>query len=100
LAVGYIEIEIREVIMFKDKAIVWVLEYIFGGTLIIMPLMGLIVWQPAWVDAKIWAAGLFVICLGVILVSCASSMRQRMLLAKSIDNLAKQIADSSASPQK
>lgn len=98
LAVGYIEIQ--EVIMFKDRAIVWVLEYIFGGTLIIMPLMGLIFWQPAWIDAKLWAAQLFVICLGVILVSCASSMRQRMLLAKCIDKLAKQIADSSAPSQK
>ncbi|MBA7616826.1 hypothetical protein ES703_24126 [subsurface metagenome] len=86
--------------MFKDKAIVWVLEYIFGGTLVIMPLMGLIFWRPAWIDAKLWAAQLFVVCLGVILVSCASSMRQRMLLAKSIDNLAKQIADGSAYPQK
>lgn len=86
--------------MLKDKAIIWVLEYIVGGTLIIIPLMGLIIWQAAWIDAKLWAAQLFVICLGVILVSCASSMRQRMLLAKCIDNLAKQITDSSASPQK
>ena len=86
--------------MFKDRVVVWVLEYIFGGTLIIIPLIGLIVWQAAWIDANLWASQLFVICLGVILVSCASSMRQRMLLAKSIDNLAKQIADSSASPQK
>jgi hypothetical protein len=86
--------------MFKDRAIVWVLEYIFGGTLIVIPLIGLIVLQPAWVDAKLWAAELFIVCLGVILVSCASSMRQRMLLAKSIDNLAKQIADGSASLQK
>jgi len=86
--------------MFKDKVIVWVLEYILGGALVIMSLMGLIIWQPAWIDAQLWAAQLFVICLGMILVSCASSMRQRMLLAKSIDNLAKQIADGSASPQK
>jgi hypothetical protein len=86
--------------MFKDRVVVWVLEYIFGGTLIIIPLMGLIFWEPARIDAKLWAAQLFVICLGVILVSCASSMRQRMLLAKCIDNLAKQIAGSSTYPQK
>lgn len=86
--------------MFKDRIVVWVLEYIVGGMLIIVPLMGLIVRRHTWINAKLWAVQLFVICLGVILVSCASSMRQRMLLAKRIDNLAKQIADSSASLQK
>lgn len=83
--------------MFRDRAVVWVLEYIFGGMLVIVPLTGLGLWRDSWMDASLWAVGLFVVCLGVILLSCASSMRQRMLLARRIDALAKQIADSSAS---
>jgi len=79
--------------MFKDRAVVWVLEYIFGGMLVLVPLMYLGLGCPGWVDAHIWAVGLFVVCLGVILLSCASSMRQRTLLARRIDTLAKQIGD-------
>lgn len=86
--------------MFKDRVVVWVLEYIFGGVLIIVPLTGLSLRQDRWMDSHIWAVGLFIVCLGVILLSCASSMRQRMVLARRIDKLAKQMADSSASSQK
>jgi hypothetical protein len=74
--------------MFKDQTIVWVLEYILGGTLVIVPLAGLVVRRFAWMEAHLWAVKLFVACLGVILISCASSMRQRMLLARRIDKLA------------
>lgn len=80
--------------MFKDRMLVWVLEYIFGGTLVLLPLVSLVLCRGAPTDAHIWAVRLFVVCLGVILVSCASSMRQRMLLAKRVDTLAKQIASS------
>jgi len=83
--------------MFKDRAAVWVLEYIVGGTLAFVPLIGLGLWQANWTDAHSWAAGLFVVCLGVTLISCASPMRQRMLLARRIDTLAEQIADGSTS---
>lgn len=77
--------------MLKDRMIVWVLEYIVGGTLVIVPLIGLVVHRFAWMDAHLWAVKLFVVCLGVILISCASSMRQRMLLAKRIDKLTEQM---------
>jgi len=77
--------------MFNDKAIVWVLEYIFGGTLVILPLVGLSVYRHSWMDTYLWATGLFVVCLGVTLISCASSMRQRMLLARRIEILDEQI---------
>ncbi len=77
--------------MFKDRTIVWVLEYIFGGTLVIVPLAGLVIRRLDWPDAYLWAVQLFVACLGVILISCASSMRQRMLLAKRIDKLGEQM---------
>jgi len=83
--------------MFKDRILVWVLEYIFGGTLVLIPLTSLVLCRPAWTDAHIWAAQLFVVCLGVILISCASSMRQRLLLARRVDRLAKQMQKCSAS---
>jgi hypothetical protein len=78
--------------MFKDRRLIWVLEYIFGGILVIVPLGGLAVRQINWTEANLCAVGLFIVCLGVILISCASSMRQRMLLARRIDMLAEQIA--------
>ena len=77
--------------MFKDRLVVWVLEYVFGGVLVVVPMMGLVFWRLAWVDAYICTAHLFIACLGVILISCASSMRQRMLLAKRIDTLTEDI---------
>ncbi|MHC4464754.1 MAG: hypothetical protein ACYS30_25490 [Planctomycetota bacterium] len=83
--------------MFRDRTLVWAVEYIFGGTLVVVPLTSLVLCRAAQDDAHIWAAQLFVVCLGVILISCASSMRQRILLARRIDILAKQIAGSSGS---
>jgi len=84
--------------MFKDRTIIWVLEYILGGPLVFVPLVFVpLVWLKlrglSRTDAHLWAVVLFVVCLGVILISCASSMRQRLLLAKRIDSLAKQTAD-------
>jgi len=83
--------------MLKDRKVIWVLEYLFGGMLVLMPLANLGFRSSAWTDAHIWAAHLFVVCLGVILISCASSMRQRMLLARRVDRLVKQLASRSLS---
>jgi hypothetical protein len=80
--------------MFKDRTIIWILEYIFGGLLVFVPLVWLKLQGLMNTDAHLWAVGLFVVCLGVILISCASSMRQRLLLAKRIDRLAEQMANS------
>jgi hypothetical protein len=77
--------------MFKDRMIVWFLEYIFGGMLVIVPLASQFFHRFAWTDSFVWTAKLFAACLGVILISCASSMRQRLLLAKRIDKLAEQM---------
>ncbi|MHC4336712.1 MAG: hypothetical protein ACYSTG_02020 [Planctomycetota bacterium] len=77
--------------MFKDRLVVWVLEYVFGGLLVVVPMTGLVVWRPAWMDAYLCTVQLFIACLGVVLISCASSMRQRMLLAKRIDALAEEM---------
>jgi len=85
--------ELQELIMFKDRLVIWMLEYIFGGTLVLIPLASLQFRGYAWTDARIWATHLFVVCLGVILISCASSMRQRMILTRRVDRLVKQLAD-------
>jgi len=77
--------------MLKDRMIVWFLEYVFGGMLVIIPLASQLFRRFAWTDAYVWTAKLFTACLGVILISCASSMRQRLFLAKRIDKLAEQI---------
>ncbi len=82
--------------MLKDRQLIWVLEYIFGGILVIVPLVCLGFWRADWSAAFLWVVGLFVVCLGVILISCASSMRQRILLSRRIETLAKKINDSSS----
>ncbi|MEJ2701353.1 MAG: hypothetical protein P8Z79_02820 [Sedimentisphaerales bacterium] len=83
----------------KDRTIVWVLEYIFGGAMVIVPMTRLTLHRFVWSYPHTWATQLFVTCLGVILISCASSMRQRMLLAKRIDELTGQIRERSALSQ-
>lgn len=75
--------------MFKDRVVIWVLEYTVGAVLAFVPLIGLGLWKTDWTDAHTWATGLFVVGLGVTLISSASSMRQRLILAKRIDLMAK-----------
>jgi len=77
--------------MFKDRMIVWLLEYVFGGALVIIPLASQSFRRFAWTNTYVWTAKLFAACLGVILISCASSMRQRLLLSKRIDKLTEQM---------
>ena len=79
--------------MFKDRMLIWLLEYVFGGLLVVVPLTGRILRPLAWTEAHLWATQLFVAGLGVTLISCASSMRQRLLLARRIDGLAKKMAE-------
>jgi hypothetical protein len=79
----------KEFIMFKDRTVIWVLEYIVGAALAFGLLICLYLWKPNWTDAHTWATGLCVVCLGVTLISSASSMRQRLILAKRIDLMAK-----------
>lgn len=85
--------------MFKDRALIWVLEYIVGGALVIISLADMWFRVSVRMDAHLWAAHLFVICLGVILISCSSSMRQRMLLATRLEKLTRQLNDGSVSPR-
>jgi len=77
--------------MCRDRVVIWVLEYVLGGLLVVVPLGALAALGGARVDGRLWAVALFVVCLGVILVSCASSMRQRMRLETRIDGLARAV---------
>jgi len=79
--------------MLKDNKVIWVVEYSFGGLLVAVSLGALVFWPGSQLDTRIWASELFVACLGVILISCASSMRQRMILAKYIDQRIRQITN-------
>jgi hypothetical protein len=79
--------------------IVWFMEYFLGGMLVIVPLVSQFFRRFAWTDSYLWTAKLFTACLGVILISCASSMRQRLLLARRIDKLAEQIQAGAAFSQ-
>jgi hypothetical protein len=86
--------------MFKDRMLIWILEYMVGGTLVLVPLVHLVFYAPDGADAYNWATQLFIVCLGVILISCASSMRQRMLLARRIDRMVEEISNNSRSPSR
>ena len=77
--------------MLKDRVIVWILEYVVGGALVVVPLTSLVLHRRTWSYSHMWATKLFVASLGVILISCASSMRQRILLAKQIETLTGQM---------
>lgn len=83
--------------MLKDKMGVWATEYVAGGLLVVLPLIGLALWLAGKTHICVWAVLLFGVCLGVILISCASSMRQRMELANRIEALAKRMAEKPAS---
>ena len=77
--------------MFKDRVLIWILEYIFGGALVLISLVDIVLRVSVQTDAYKWAAHLFVACLGVILISCSSSMRQRIFLARRLDVLTKKL---------
>ena len=79
--------------MLTDNKVIWAMEYIFGGLLVAVSLAALVFWPASQLDMRIWASELFVACLGVILISCASSMRQRMIIMKSVDQQIRQIVE-------
>ena len=45
--------KLREVIMLKDRAVIWVLEYVLGGILVLVPLALLGLWRPVWMDVRV-----------------------------------------------
>ncbi len=39
--------------MLKDRAVIWVLEYVLGGILVLVPLALLGLWRPVWMDVRV-----------------------------------------------
>lgn len=79
--------------MFKDRTAIWVIEYVLGGILVVVPWVVLACRQPAVeTEAGLWSIGFLVVSLGVILVASASSMRRRLALARRIDSVAERLA--------
>jgi len=79
--------QLRESIMLKDKKVLWVVEYIIGFILLVAVIPLIVHPQPGWSEAHGWAYLLFLISVSIILLSCASAMRQRMQLAERIAEL-------------
>ena len=84
-----LEIQYRESVMFSDKKIILVVEYIIGFSLLITVLPSIVHPHPGWSEAHWWGYLLFIVCSGFTLVSCASEMNQRLELAKRIEKLEK-----------
>ena len=82
--------------MFKDRFIVWVLEYVVGVALVLALVPISTLWWDNWSESYTWSVLLFAICLGICLVSSASSMRQRMIMTKKLEQLREQIAAAKA----
>jgi len=79
--------------MFTDKKIIVVIEYIIGFSLLIVVMPSLVHPHAGWSEAHWWAYLLFIVCAGFILISCASSMRKRLALARRIEKLEKAVED-------
>jgi len=77
--------------MFNDNKSLWVTEYAIGIVLLVASLPLILTPQPAWGSAHGWAYLLFIACTGIMLVGCASAMRQRIQLADRIEKLEKTI---------
>ena len=77
--------------MSKDRTAVWVMEYLCGFLLLTTVVPAVLYARPDWSDAHVLAVELFAIGLGVSLVSCASAMRQRIIMTRRIDQLVEQI---------
>ena len=79
--------------MFRDRTAIWVIEYVLGGILVVVPWVALACRQPdVETGVGLWSIGFFVVSLGVILIASASSMRRRLALARRIDSVAERLA--------
>ncbi len=85
--------------MLKDKKFIWILEYLIGLGLLVVIMPFLVRPHPIWSDAHGWAYLLFITCSGIILVSSAGSMRQRMRLAKRIEQLEQMVNNPKPAPK-
>jgi hypothetical protein len=79
--------------MNKNNSI-WVLEYLIGIGLLVAALPFIVQPQPGWSAAHTWAYLLFMACAGIVLISSASGMRQRVELSKRITELENKLNES------
>ena len=84
--------------MNKDN-IVWVVEYLIGIGFLVSVLPSIVNPQPGWSLAHGWAYLLFMVCIGIALVSSASATRQRLELSKRIAELEKKLGESHVEEQ-
>jgi hypothetical protein len=73
--------------MLKDRKLTWVVEYAIGIILLVAVLPSIVLPHPNWSEAHWWAYLLFIVCSGITLIGCASSMRQRVELTQRIEKL-------------
>jgi hypothetical protein len=78
--------------MNKDN-MVWVVEYLLGIGFLVAVLPFIVHPQPGWSAAHGWAYLLFIACAGITLISSASGTRQRLELAKRINQLEKTLEE-------
>jgi hypothetical protein len=79
--------------MFSDKKIIAVIEYIIGFSLLMAVLPSMLYPHTGWSEAHWWAYLLFIVSASFILLSCASSMRKRLVLARRIEKLEKEVEE-------
>ncbi len=85
--------------MLGDKKWIWIFEYVLGLGLLAIAMPFIVRSQPEWSAAHGWAYLIFLSCSGFVLISCGSSMRQRMQLNKRVTQLEQQL-ESQRSHQK
>lgn len=81
--------------MNKDN-IVWIVEYLIGIGFLVAVLPFIVNPQPGWSPAHGWAYLLFIVCVGIALISSASGTRQRVELSKRITELENKLNEKSA----
>ena len=79
--------------MFSDRKIIVVFEYIIGFCFLIAVLPLFVKPQADLSDARWWAYLLFIVGAGFVLISCASEMKQRLLLSQRLSRIERLIKD-------
>jgi hypothetical protein len=77
--------------MNSDNKLIWAVEYLIGIGFLVAVLPFIVHPQSGWSPAHGWAYLLFIACSGITLISSASGTRQRIELAKRIEELEKKL---------
>jgi hypothetical protein len=86
-------LQLRESVMFKDRKFIWVVEYFIGLVLLAIIMPSILRPHPGWSEAHGWAYLLFIACSGIILISAAGAMKQRLKMAKRITELERTVCN-------